>query len=48
MIGRTKGNQTTQLAYDYDNYLMKITYPDGSVVQFSYDGLVGGYGDKTA
>lgn len=39
MIVRTEGNKMTQFDYDYDNHLMKITYPDGSIVQFGYDGL---------
>jgi len=39
MVARTEGNQTTQFDYDYDNRLVKITYPDGSVVRFGYDGL---------
>ncbi|MCS7193062.1 MAG: hypothetical protein NZ937_08790 [Armatimonadetes bacterium] len=39
MVARTEGNQTTQFEYDFDNRLVKITYPDGRVVRFGYDGL---------
>ncbi|MFA0758943.1 MAG: hypothetical protein NOOUEUKL_001612 [Candidatus Fervidibacter sp.] len=39
MVARVEGNQTTQFEYDFDNRLVKITYPNGSVVQFGYDGL---------
>gem|GEM_PF-3056638 len=39
MVARTEGNQTTEFEYDYDNRLVKITYPNGSQVRFGYDGL---------
>ncbi|WP_259102066.1 RHS repeat domain-containing protein, partial [Candidatus Fervidibacter sacchari] len=32
-------NQTTQFEYDFDNRLVKITYPNGKEVRFGYDGL---------
>ncbi len=36
---RTEGNQTTQFAYDYDNRLVQVTYSDGGVIGYGYDGL---------
>ncbi len=39
MVARTEGNQTTQFEYDFDNRLVKITYPNGEEVRFGYDGL---------